>query len=187
MASMTTGDLGVLIRSRVPILAIECDDEDEVLKSILRASGCSSDPAEQGVVLAPGRPKTGLPVFKWTVTDGLKRLDLAIPTAPQRTATQPEEILKHVRASNVAGTYVLLDFHPYLTDPLIVRLLKDIAHEYSSCARTLVLVSGQLTVPRELESLAARCTLAVPGRDERRRIVEQIAHEWVQTHPSEPV
>jgi hypothetical protein len=187
MVSLNTGDLGPLIRSRVPIIVIECGDEDEVLKAVLRACGHSIDPLAQGTVLAPARPKNDLPVFKCTVTDGLRRLDLPIPGAPQRTATQPDDILKYVRASNVAGAYVLLDFHPYVTDPLIVRLLKDIAQEYSKCARTLVLVSAELTVPRELEPYTARCKLAVPGRDERRQIVEQIAREWVQAHPGEPV
>lgn len=185
---MNTGDLSVLIRSRVPILVIDSEDEDESLKAILRASGHSSEPVTQGAIPEPARPKgTAQPVFRWTVTDGLKRLDLAVPGAPQRTAAQPEEVLRHIRASNLAGTYMLLDFHPYLTDPLIVRLLKDIAQEYSSCARTLVLVSGQLTVPRELEALTARATLAVPGREERRALVEQIAREWLKSHPSEPV
>jgi ATPase family associated with various cellular activities (AAA) len=183
---LNTGDLGLLIRSRVPILVIESDDEDEVLKAILRASGHSSDPAVQGDILAPAKPRTALPVFKWTVTDGLRRLDLGA-SAAQRTAAQPEEVLRHIRASNVAGTYVLLDFHPYLTDPVIVRLLKDIALEYSGCARTLILTSGKLSLPRELEPLSARSTLAVPGRDERRAIVEQIAREWRQAHPAEPV
>jgi hypothetical protein len=183
---MNTGDLGLLIRSRVPILVIESEDEHEVLKAILRASG-HCDSLAQGAVLAPARPKDGLPVFKWTVTDGLRRLDVAIPGAPPRTAQQPEELLKYIRASNVAGSYVLLDFHPYLTEPLIVRLLKDIAQEYPNCARTLVLASGELTIPRELEPLTARCTLAMPGREERRQIVEQIAREWLQAHPTEPV
>jgi len=125
-------------------------------------------------------------VFQWTVTDGLKRADVKL-TAPARTVTEPPDVLKYIRSSNVAGIYVLLDFHPYLTDPVIVRLLKDIAQEYAQCARTLILVSAEVTIPRELESLTARCTIAVPDRDERRKIVEEVAHQWVLAHPNEPV
>jgi len=187
MATLSTGDLGLLIRSRVPILIIESDDESEVLKALLRACGHANDPVVPGPVPAPARPRSDLAVFKWTITDGLRRLDVPIAGAPQRTATQPEEILRHIRASNVAGAYVLLDFHPYLTDPLIVRLLKDIALEYSTCARTLVLVSGQLTLPRELEPLSARGALALPNGEERRQVIEQVAREWARAHPSEPV
>ena len=39
----------------------------------------------------------------------------------------------------MAGIYVLLDFHPYLDNPLFVRTLKDIAQDYNKCARTIVL------------------------------------------------
>ena len=183
---MNTDDLSALIRSRVPLIAIESDDEAEAVQAILRASGHAAAPAAPGAILAPGRSAGALPVFKWTVTDGLKRLDVQL-AAPQRAVSGPEEALKYIRASNVPGTYVLFDLHPYLTDPLIVRLLKDIAQEYRSCARTLILVSNELTLPRELESLSARGALALPGREERREIVEGIAQEWLRAHPGEPV
>jgi hypothetical protein len=183
---MNSNDLSVLIRSRVPILVIDSADETQVIRTILRASGHPSEPAEQGTVLVPSRQTVGLPVFQWTVTDGLKRLDADFG-ATQRIVTEPAQILKHIRASNLAAIYVLLDFHPYLSDPVIVRHLKDIAQEYSRCARTLVLVSVELTIPRELEPLTARCTLALPDRAERRKIVEEIARQWVLAHPREPV
>jgi hypothetical protein len=181
---MNSNDLSVLIRSRVPILVIDSTDETQVIKTVLRASGHPSEPAE-GTVLVPSRLAAGLPVFQWTVTDGLKRLDA--DGAAQRSVTEPTQILKHIRACNIAAIYILLDFHPYLSDPVIVRQLKDIAQEYSRCARTLVLVSVELTIPREIESLTARCTLALPDRAERKKIVEEVAHQWVLAHPRETV
>ena len=183
---MNTGDLSVLIRSRVPILVIDSTDEAQVIKTVLRASGHPSEPAAQGTVLVPSRQPGGLPVFQWTVTDGLKRLDVNLG-APQRLVSEPPQLLKHIRANDLAAIYVLLDFHPYLADPVIVRQLKDIAQEYSRCARTLVLVSAELTIPRELESLTARCALTLPDHDERRKIVDDVAHQWVLAHPNEPV
>ena len=180
----TTNDLNVLIRSRVPILVLDSIDEAPAIKAIMRASGHAT--ASSGCGTTDARATIGaLPIFQWTATDGLKRLDLSLP--PQRTATDPIEVLKHIRASNVAGIYILSDFHPYLSDPVAVRFLKDIAQEYAQCARTLILVSAELTIPRELEALTARCTLAVPDRDERRSIVEEIARQWVAAHPKEPV
>jgi hypothetical protein len=185
---MNSGDLSVLIRSRVPILVIDSADEVQVIKTVLRASGHPGEPEVQGTVIqpSPSRPTAAMPVFRWTVTDGLKRLDMDFGP-PQRTLTEPAQILKNIRANNLPAIYILLDFHPYLSDPVIVRQLKDVAQEYSQCARTLVLVSAELTIPRELESLTARCALALPDRDERRRIVEDIAHQWVLAHPREPV
>jgi SpoVK/Ycf46/Vps4 family AAA+-type ATPase len=184
---MNSNDLSVLIRSRVPILVIDSADETQVIKTVLRASGHPGEPGG-GTVPVPARPAAGvgMPVFQWTVTDGLKRLDADF-SAPQRTVTEPDQVLKYIRASNLAAIYILLDFHPYLSDPVIVRHLKDIAQEYSRCARTLVLVSFELTIPREIEALTARFGLALPDRAERRKIVEEIAHQWVLAHPRSAV
>jgi SpoVK/Ycf46/Vps4 family AAA+-type ATPase len=92
-------------------------------------------------------------------------------------------VLKHIRASNLPGVYALLDFHPYLHDATAVRLLKDIAQDYDRIARTIVLISVELATPRELEHLAARCTLALPDRNERRQLVEEVARQWMRTNP----
>lgn len=184
MGFMNTSDLSVLIRSRIPILVLNSIDEAQAIKTILRATGHAS--ASGALSIGEARKPTGAqPVFQWTATDGLKRLDVAL--APQRTAADPTELLKHIRASNVAGVYILFDFHPYLSDPVTVRFLKDIAQEYAQCARTIILVSAELTIPRELESLTARCTLTLPDRDERCAIVQEVAHQWLLAHPNEPV
>ncbi len=120
------------------------------------------------------------------MTDGLKRLDVDV-APPQRNLTDPTDILKHIRATNVAGVYALLDFHPYLQDPSHVRLLKDIAQEYERCARTIVFISYNLEIPQELEHLAARCVLALPDRNERRQLVEDVARQWLRANPHQPI
>src|SRR5450432_1810590 len=125
---MQHDDLEVLLRSRMPLIALESRDESEVLKALLRA--CSRLPVKIPVAttISTSAPNAGLPLFQWTVTDGLKRLDVEVGP-PQRTLTEPIEILKHVRATALAGAYALLDFHPYLHDSTLVRLLKDIAQD----------------------------------------------------------
>ena len=89
-------------------------------------------------------------VFQWTVTEGLLRVDDDVGGA-QRTLSQPEQLLKHVKATPMAGIYVLLDFHPYLDNPMFVRAIKDIAQDDEKCARTLVLISHEVKLPQELE------------------------------------
>lgn len=128
---MQMNDLEALLRSRVPIVVVDSRDEAQVLKALAGAcrqvAAPAPEPRSAGVGTIPAR--TGLPLFQWTVTDGLKRLD-ADMGPPQRMLAQPPDILKHIRATVLAGVYALLDFHPYLQDPTIVRLLKDIAQDY---------------------------------------------------------
>lgn len=184
---MQTNDLEVLLRSRVPIIVVDSRDESQVLKSLARA--CALQPgaaAPRAPGAAPAVSRVGLPLFQWTVTDGLRRLDLEVGPA-QRTLAEPLDILKHIRATTLAGAYALLDFHPYLRDPTIVRLLKDIAQDYERCARTVVLISYATEIPHELEHLSARVTLTLPDRDERRALVEEVARQWMRANPRQAV
>ena len=183
---MQANDLEALLRSRVPIIVVDSRDEAQVLKGLMRA--CAPISASLAASRAPdaAAPRAALPLFRWTVTDGLKRLDIEVGP-PQRTIAEPTDILKHIRATNLAGVYALLDFHPYLHDPTIVRLLKDIAQDYDQCARTVVLISYECEIPHELEPLTARLVLPLPDRNERRQLVEGVAQQWVRANPRQPI
>ncbi len=101
---------------------------------------------------------------------------------PQRTVAEPAQLLRHLKATNAPGIYVLLDFHPYLSDPMNVRMLKDIAQGYEKTPRTLVLLSHEVTVPQELEHLCARLELGMPTRKEREMVVHRVAQDWQSSH-----
>ena len=161
-------DLELILRSRVPIIVIETHDESRTLDLLQ--------------TIAISREADGyVPLFRWTVTDGLQRLDIALKS--QHHNADPAEVLKHIRAVNNAGIYVLLDFHPYLEDPVNVRLLKDICIRYTKVARQIVLVSHSVDLPRELESFSARFELALPSENERKKIVKGVATEYAAENP----
>ena len=165
-------ELATLINSRIPLIVIETRDEQRVLQLLASLATELARPAHT-------------PVFQWSTTDGLRRLDVDLGGSQLHNA-EPTEVLRSIRATERAGVYVLLDFHPFLGDPLHVRLIKDICQGYDRVARTLVFVSHELALPKELEHLAARFELAFPTRDEREAIVRRIAHEWQATR-SEPM
>lgn len=161
-------DLAALLTSRVPLIVIETRDERRALE-LLRA-------------LAHKLATKGhTPLFQWTVTDGLRRIDIDLGGA-QRHNAEPAEVLKSIRATDKAGLYVLLDFHPFINDPIHVRLLKDICQMHERTPRTLVLISHEIALPRELEHFSARFKLAFPTRIERELIVEKVASEWAKAH-----
>jgi hypothetical protein len=164
----TRRELDALLKSRVPLIVIETRDEPRAVA--LLAS------------LAPQRAsKVHTPVFQWTVTDGLRRIDLSLVTPPHHN-DDPTALLKGMRATATGGVYILLDFHPFLADPVNVRLLKDICQDYDRVARTVVLISHEIQLPRELDHLCARLKLAFPDRNERLGIVERVASEWTKTY-----
>ena len=156
-------DLELILRSRIPIVVIETFDESRML-DLLKA-------------IAIARASDGyVPLFRWTVTDGLQRLDISLE--PQMHNADPAEVLKHIRAVSKPGLYVLLDFHPYLEDPVNVRLLKDICIRFDEVPRQLVFLSHTVRLPSELEGFSARFELALPTEEERKQIVKKVATEY---------
>jgi SpoVK/Ycf46/Vps4 family AAA+-type ATPase len=166
------GDLELILRSRIPIVVIETHDESQMLELL------------KGIVISR-TSEDYLPLFRWTVTDGLQRLDISLE--PQLHNSEPSEVLRHIRAVRKAGIYVLLDFHPYLADPVNVRLLKDICIRFSKVPRQLVLVSHKVELPRELENFSARFDLTLPTEDEREKIVKRVAAEYAAANTGLPV
>ncbi|EXJ15465.1 AAA family ATPase [Imhoffiella purpurea] len=152
-------DLELLLRSDTPIVLIESIEESRVLELFARLAIRVSEPA-----------------FRWTVTDGLQRIEYE--TNPQRMLSEPAEVLKHMRVTPQRGIYILLDFHPYLDDPLHVRLLKEIAQGYGALPRTLVLVSHALEIPPELRHLSVRFTLRLPDRNRILALIHEEAKRW---------
>jgi len=161
-------DLEVILRSRTPIVVIETRDEARMLE-LLQKMAVSGIGGEY------------LPLFRWTITDGLQRLDIALE--PQAINSQPTDVLKHIRAVTKPGIYVLLDFHPFLEDPVHVRLLKDICIRYRDTPRQIVLISHTVKLPKELESFSARFDMRLPDEKQRREIIQCVADEWVLENP----
>src|SRR6185295_16205657 len=77
---------------------------------------------------------------------------------------------------------ILLDFYPYLADPINVRMIKDIAQDYVKHPCTLVLLSHEVEVPQELEHLTARLKLGLPSRGERLGAITRVAQQWADAN-----
>jgi hypothetical protein len=156
-------DLELVLDSGTPLVVIETTDETRLLDLLKE--------------IALARPaSTYRPLFRWSITDGLQRLDLDLE--PQRHNAQPEDVLRHVRAVAKPGVYALLDFHPFLNDAVNVRLLKDIALGGSGI--TVLLLGHRVEIPHELAGFTARFALRLPAPDERRAIVARCAAEYAE-------
>ena len=161
-------DLELVLRSRTPIVVIESQDEQRMLELL------------QSITIARTSDSYA-PLFRWTITDGLQRIDIALE--PQAINAQPTDVLKHIRAVSKPGIYVLLDFHPFLEDPVHVRLLKDICIRAPEINRQIVLISHTVKIPQELESYCARFDMALPSKSDRTMIVKKAAKEYSQDNP----
>jgi SpoVK/Ycf46/Vps4 family AAA+-type ATPase len=169
---MDRRDLEIILRSRTPLIVMETRDERRVLRML------------QGIGMRVSAAAY-VPLFRWTVTDGLQRLDIDLE--PQLINSGPADVLKHIRAVSKPGIYVLLDFHPFLDDPVHVRLVKDICINYRDVPRQLIFVSHRIELPQELEGFAARVDMALPGAADRKAIIETVAKEYSDQNSGAPV
>jgi SpoVK/Ycf46/Vps4 family AAA+-type ATPase len=165
-------DLELVLRSRTPIVLIESQDEARMLELM------------QSIAIARSGDEY-VPLFRWTITDGLQRVDISLE--PQAINSQPTDVLKHIRAVSKPGVYVLLDFHPFLEDPVHVRLIKDICIQYRRIPRQLVFLSHKVSLPSELEAFSARFEMDLPSEDERARIVKRAVNDYGNDHPGQRV
>lgn len=165
-------DLELILKSATPMVVIETRDEAGMLDMLKRISLAR---AADGYV----------PLFRWTITDGLQRLDISLE--PQLHNARPTEVLRHIRAVTRAGLYVLLDFHPYLQDPVNIRLLKDICLKFNDVPRQLVFVSQQVALPEDLRGYSARFDLALPSETQREAIIKRVASQWAAENPGSRV
>ncbi|MEW7977632.1 MAG: hypothetical protein AB2814_09415 [Candidatus Sedimenticola endophacoides] len=156
-------DLELILRSDTPIITIESLEETRVLHLLTQLA-----------------LRLGEPMFRWSVTEGLSRLEDDF--GPQKLTREPPEVLRHIKATPRAGVYVLLDFHPYLADPLHTRLIKEIAQGYETTPRTLVLISHAIEIPPEIRHLSASFRLSLPDRAGIRRLIREEAEGWQRRH-----
>jgi len=152
-------DLELLINSHIPLIVIETREEARAVEMI-RAM----------------QLRLATPIFRWTVTEGLQRVDLVMDTQPFNA--KPGDVLGHIKSTRVSGVYLLLDFHPYLDDALHVRLLKDIAISYENTHQTIVLISHAVELPEELKNYSARFEFTLPNDQAVRKIVTEVAEQW---------
>lgn len=152
-------DLELLIHGHVPLITIETHEENRALDLLVKTTQAQY-----------------LPTFKWTVTEGLQRLDLSLD--PQKHVADPQDVLRHIKASNLQAAYILLDFDPYLTDPLNIRLLKEIAMGFDGNKGKLILLSHELSLPDNLKKLSASFSLQLPDAEILEQLIKNEARQW---------
>jgi len=154
-------DLQLLIHGHVPIITIESNEEFRALQLIQQATG-----------------KNALPTFKWTITEGLQRLDKGFD--PQKLASDPQDGLKHIKSIRLQGVFILIDFEPYLQDPVNVRLLKEIAMMFDGNAGKLIFLSHQISLPGNLRALSSGFSLKLPNPRVLEKLIRDEAQQWQQ-------
>ena len=146
-------ELELLIRARTRLVVIESFDEARV----------------HGMVTRVAR-KLRLPLYRWTLTDGLTPAG----GAPVYDSREPLKALGNVAELRRGGVYVLKDLAGHLDDPTVARKVKDLIDRPSNSPPTLVIVAPRIDLPDLLVKHAARIDLAMPSDKELGELVWRV-------------
>lgn len=156
-------DLEAIIRSRTPLIAVESNEEPQIVNLVRQIGG-----------------RLQIKAYSWTVTEGLRAFDAC--DQPPQSVLKSQDVLNYIKTTAKHSLFVLLDFHPYLEDAVHVRYLKDIALTQAKHYSTVVLVGHTVRVPEELRPFTASFRLPLPTLEELRAIVFETAAEWGARH-----
>ncbi len=155
-------DLTALIRANTPLVVVETRDEDRVVE-LFRQS-----------LLHVWRA-----LHRWTITEGLRRLDLDREDPPQGPP-DASSVLRAIQEADQRGIYLLLDFHPYLGYASHQRLLRDILQRRHCQPHVIVLVGAKVELPPELEAMAVRFTPRLPDAAALLKLVREEAEAYAR-------
>ncbi|MCW5937785.1 MAG: AAA family ATPase [Fimbriimonadaceae bacterium] len=128
-------ELEVLIRAKYPIVYVASWEERRVEEA-----------------LAEVAKKLERTLHTWSVTQGMKPAVARPGDSAKPSGLGPElAALAVVHEAPEFTMFLLRDFHPYIKDNRVVRLLRDLAGKLRGAAKTLFIVSPMLSLPPELE------------------------------------
>ncbi|MEI2702294.1 MAG: AAA family ATPase [Baekduia sp.] len=155
MPASTIHELKTLVASRHPLVVLETAEEDRVRGMIAAAGG-----------------QLGVPVFEWSITQGLRRGD-QLGGASGITA-EPVKLFHHLADMTLRAIYVAHDLAPHLTDPVLQRVLRDTLVKLTAVGATLVIVGPRVELPDAVELEAVHVPVNVPSRSELAAMLDAI-------------
>ncbi len=158
-------ELGLLIKSKYPVVYFETVDETYALKQLQTLSN-----------------QLNFTFYKWSLTGGLKRGSnqgfFYQTTKPIKMLHQIQEILKDSDNQNQRpGLFVLKDFEKHLDDALTERIFKDTVNKLKKTKDTIVILSAEYKIPKDIKANSAHFVGGYPCSQEIQLIIKEIIEE----------
>jgi SpoVK/Ycf46/Vps4 family AAA+-type ATPase len=166
MSHKATVQIDHLIRARYPIIYVVSHEERRV------------ETAVRAIAEAQGKP-----LFTWTASRGIRDQGGEAVTdqyGQEVGRENPIPALEWVAAYGTtddnsmgdAALFLVKDLHPFFRDPVVVRMLRDLAGDLVSTQRTVILLSPTLDVPQACEKEIAVLDFPLPDVDELAGILD---------------
>ena len=148
-------EIAVLSRAGYPLIAIVTHEEERALALVAQ----SARAAQKRFV-------------RWSASLGFSEL---APDDQGGATLDPSAAVAALAAREGPGLFALLDLHPYLEDPAVVRRLRDRLADLTRKHQSVVLIGPEARLPAELEKDAAVVDLPLPGPEILGRELARVA------------
>ena len=156
-------ELQMLVDARYPLIYVVSHEENRVIELINTL--CEEEKNEKVLSI-------------WAISQGLYGFrEMGRFTSDDETTPPPgvlTKILKRTK-NDIPALFVLLDFHVYMENATVVRMLRDCASLLMNRNCSVIIIAPELKVPRELEKVIQVIDWPLPAPDEMRAIVEGLA------------
>ncbi len=161
-AMSTIDEIDLLTRARYPILYLLTWEEKRAIDELTKLA-----------------EKQGKAIHVWSQSVGFvtKMEDEA-----KQKIRDPQAVLEHIVASDDVAIFVLKDFHPYMLEPGVVRLLRDASETLKTSYKTLIILSPVLRIPPELEKDLTVLDYTLPDAEDMRKLLDEMI-EAVRDNP----
>ena len=153
-----TDEIEVLIRAKYPILYIVSWEERRVEEAVFEV--CR---------------ELKRAVHTWSVTQGMKPPIPRPGAAPRSSSLSPElETLAQLHEAPEGSVFLLKDFHPYMKDYRVIRLLRDLAARMRSRSQALILLAPSMVLPQDLEKDVTVVEFPLPSAEDISATLERV-------------
>ncbi len=142
-------DLKTLIRTRHAVVTIRTPDEAYAAR-VIREAG----------------KEMQLLVMEWSVSEGLVRVEPPGGGGKIGGTESLLGVLKYLRHNDAIHLYVLKDAICHLTNPVVQRLLREVAMEFSKDNRTIFMIDAEGRLPDSMSALSVQYDLPLPDEKE---------------------
>lgn len=145
-------DLAVLSRAGYPLVYIVTSEEDRAIALVEAAAAASKKSC-----------------LRWTSSAGFSG------QAEADALRDPGDAVESLGEVAEPGLFILLDFHPYLSDPKVIRKLRDRLQTAVDRRQSIIVIAPVLTLPPDLEKEAAVIDLPLPKTSELLEELERVS------------
>lgn len=155
-------DLKTLILSFHPVIVTETVEEERV-RSLLHSVA----------------RELRLPLYEWTITQGLSRFNLVISSETRK----PQALLNYLEKFKTEAIFLLKDFDKHLKDSASIRQFREIAQKFSQNHSSIVLTGTSIKLPQEIAYSVVHYDLKLPQIKELYQVFWAVVKSLQQNHP----